>query len=315
MYTAYALMKHIRSSSTTLRFRNFQIRQLGSVGDRQAAQALFRGVNIYGTEWLYERNYDDAEVGGGASGFGRIPNDVEDTVLLLRLFRPGDIIVTRHSVRDSHGQLSTQYPLRTTADITTTSFFKFSQAECPAWDDFALELAGYQTWRSPWFRTARRFFLYGGAKEFNLAWNEVDRIVDYMVAIEATLVPEQGFGIGQRLRKRALAILDFQGDTATDTNRLLRDFYKVRSALVHGSEIGDEHKEILRRMPQFEALVRQILVAALRQVPPEEDSRKQRLARWYDVPETALADEALRLAKLISSAELTRRLINSIEST
>jgi hypothetical protein len=258
---------------------------------------LFPGTRIYGTEWLYERTYQDSEVGTGVVGFGRIPDDLADTLLLLRLFRPGDIIFTRHSIRDPSGQLSIQFPQRIAADITTTSFFRFSQTDCDSWDAFKSELTTSQSWSSQWFATARRFFLYGGAKEFNLEWNEVDRVVDYMIALEATLVPEHGFGIGQRLRNRAVSLLGLRDSAARDASRVLRDFYNVRSTLVHGSPLGDRHRNSLQQMSEFELLVRRILVAALRQIPPDEDSRKQRLVGWYDVPLTALVDEMLRLLK------------------
>lgn len=260
MYTAYALINFIDSNDTELHFRDFVIRRLSSVGDIVDAQAHFPGARIYLADWLYERKYEDSEVSRGAYGFGRIPGDLEDTLLLLRLFRPGDVTFTRHSVRNRWGELSTQFPQRIAADITTSSFFKFSQAECDSWQDFAFELTGCQSWRSQWFATARRFFLYGGAKEFNAAWNEVDRVVDYIIALEATLVPESGFGIGQRLRKRAVLLLGLGGDAAKDANGILRDFYGVRSTLVHGSPLGDEHKKTLEQMGQFESLVRQILM-------------------------------------------------------
>ena len=308
MYTAYALVKFIDSNDSELRFRDFRIRRLSSTGDREDAQALFPGASIYGTEWLYERTYQDSEVAKDAYGFGRIPGDLEGTLLLLRLFRPGDIIFTRHSIREPSGELSIQFPQRIGADITTSSFFRFSQAECDSWDKFNAELTASQSWPSQWFATARKFFLYGGAKEFNPEWNEVDRVVDYMIALEATLVPEQDFGIGQRLRNRAVSLLGVRDDAAKATGRILRDFYKVRSTLVHGSPLGGSHKKTLQQMGQFELLVRQILVVALRQVPPGEDSRKQRLAGWYDVPLTALVREMLRLLKAISRVVVRRYL-------
>jgi hypothetical protein len=308
VYTAYALVEFIDSKDSELRFRDFRIRRISSTGDREDAQALFPGARIYGTEWLYERTYQDSEVAKGAYGFGRIPGDLENTLLLLRLFRPGDIIFTRHSIREPNGELSIQFPQRIAADITTTSFFRFSQTECDSWDKFKSELTASQSWPSQWFATARRFFLYGGAKEFNPEWNEVDRIVDYMIALEATLVPEHGFGIGQRLRKRAVSLLGLRDDPAKDTNRVLRDFYEVRSILVHGSALGDRHKKTLQQMGQFELLVRQILVVALQQVPPDEGNRKQRLAGLYDVPLTALLREMLRLFKAISRVVLRRYL-------
>jgi len=102
------------------------------------------------------------------------------------------------------------------------------------------------------------------------------------------------------------SLLDLRDDAARTANRILRDFYAVRSTLVHGSPLNDRHSNILQQMNQFELLVRQILVAALRQIPPDEDSRKQRLAGWYDVPLTALASEMLRLLKQTWSVVLRR---------
>lgn len=314
MYTAFALVKFIDSEDSDLRFRNFRIRRLSSIGDREYGQAQFPGVRIYGTEWLYERSYQDSEVSRGAYGFGRIPSDLEDTLLLLRLFRPGDVIFTRHSIREPDGRLSVQFPQRITADITTSSFYRFNQADCDSWQNFASKLTGRESWRSQWFTTGRRFFLYGGAKEFNPEWNEADRVVDYMVALEASLVPERGFGIGQRLRKRAISLLGLSGEAARDTSRTLSDFYGVRSTLVHGSPLSEEQNNSLKQMGKFEVLVRRILSTALQQLPPEEDSRKQRLAGWYDVPDAALVEEMLRLSKGISSPHEKQRLLRLLGS-
>lgn len=299
VYTAYALVKFIDSRDSELRFRNFRIRQISSRGDIEDALALFPGARINGTDWLYERAYQDSEVAKSAYGFGRIPGDVEDTLLLLRLYRPGDIIFTRHSIREPSGALSIQFPQRIATEITTTSFFRFSQTECDDWDDFKSELTASQSWESRWFKIARRFFLYGGAKEFNPEWGDVDRVVDYMIALEAMLVPERGYGIGQRLRKRAVTLLGLRDDAGKDAERFLGAFYEVRSTLVHGSPLAVRHEKALKQMRQFELLVRRVVVAALRQIPPDEDSRKKQLAGLYDVPLKALVQEAARLLKEI----------------
>jgi Apea-like HEPN len=306
MYTSYALVKFIDSRDSELSFRDFRIRQLSSVGDREDVRALFPGAPIYGTEWLYERTYDDSEVRRGAYGFGRIPGDLEDTLLLLRLFKPGNIVFIKHSIRDPTGALSIQFPQRIAGDMATTSFYKFSQAECDPWETFKSELFTTPSWTSRWFTTACRVFLYGGAKEFNPEWDEVDRIVDYMIALEATLVPEHGFGIGQRLRRRAVSLLGLRGDAANGANRVLRDLYEVRSTLVHGASLNDRHKKALQQMDLFESLIRQILTAGLRQIPPDENRRTQRLVDWYDVPLMALMSELFRLIKAIARAFVNR---------
>ena len=118
---------------------------------------------------------------------------------------------------------------------------------------------------------------------------------------------------GTKAARSASGIFFHRADGA---NRLLRGFYGVRSALVHGSPLGDEHKKIIfEDMAQFESLVRQILVAGLRQLPSDEDSRKQRLAGWYDVPETVLADEVRRLIGAISSVNVKQGRLDLLGST
>jgi len=53
--------------------------------------------------------------------------------------------------------------------------------------------------------------------EYNPKHNEVDRIVDYMTALEAILVPERDGIIGRRLRERAVSLLKNQNLVSDDT--------------------------------------------------------------------------------------------------
>jgi hypothetical protein len=111
---------------------------------------------------------------------------------------------------------------------------------------------------------ARRYFLYGGAKEFNcyaerqsgIEINEIDRIVDYMIALEAALVPEKDF-VGRRLRERATCLLCKDPGDAEATKKLLRELYDVRSTIAHGSPLSDEKRDFLQRgRGDFENVVR-----------------------------------------------------------
>jgi hypothetical protein len=71
--------------------------------------------------------------------------------------------------------------------------YKIGPADCGSWSAFAKGSRKGQCWSSDWFAAARRFFLTGGAKQFNPMWGEVDRILDYATALEATLVPEKDY--------------------------------------------------------------------------------------------------------------------------
>ena len=88
----------------------------------------------------------------------------------------------------------------------STVKYKINLEEWPDFDAFASEMMLQKNWSSNWFKTARRFFLYGGGKEFNPAHDQLDRIVDYMTALEATLVPESDF-VGSLLRERAVKLM------------------------------------------------------------------------------------------------------------
>jgi hypothetical protein len=149
------------------------------------------------------------------------------------------------------------------------------------------------SWESTWFGVARRFFLYGGGKEFNPYSDEVDRIVDYMIALEAALVPERDF-VSRRLRERAARILQANGQADPGTIALMRDCYGVRSTIAHGGALSDDQRTLVRTKRQaFEAAVRQILAATLRTLPAGDHEHQQALAARYDI------SDDVRVAKLV----------------
>jgi len=145
-------------------------------------------------------------------GYGRIPFDVEDTLLLLRLFKPGDITFSQVGISNPNGTFADLMPYRAMASFPSTSEYRLAQDEVAAWETLARELKACDAWNSVWFTAARKFFLYGAAKELSVERGEVDRIVDFMTALEASLVPENDF-VGRRLRDRAAALLGNNGQT------------------------------------------------------------------------------------------------------
>jgi hypothetical protein len=316
-YIAYALVKNLHSRrSNELRFREFSISKIrqGDWGRVREVQEIFPRARVNYGDWVFEKSYEQPSPVSGLEqdiGFGRIPLEVEDTLLLFRLFRVGDIGFSHHSIREPDGKLYTQYPYRALSDVNTVSHYEMERNDCAEWDAFASELPTYESWHSSWFKTARRFFLYGGAKEFNVHWGDVDRIVDYMIALEATLVPEHDF-VGRRLRERAALLLNQDAEASTDTKRLIRDFYDIRSAIAHGGELGERHRETLRRKNDFETVFRSILVGALRQLPAEEAARNELLTRLYDVPDEARSEKVFQDYCSISSDEVRRSLLQRL---
>lgn len=169
-FTAYALVKNLDSRGDELQFQHFRLRKLraGRRGEVEEARQIFTHAPVSFGDWVYERIYDQPPpVADGQQdiGFGRIPSQSEDDLLIFRLFKTGDICFSGQAIRSSDGALNTQYPYWAISDINTTLRYRMEQNECASWDALALEMPNCEGWNSTWFQTARRFFLSGGAKD------------------------------------------------------------------------------------------------------------------------------------------------------
>lgn len=290
MINSYVLIKNLRSRSEELQFADFKIVRIGSNldYDLKRAQKLFSKAMPLYKDWFYERNYR-----GDDELLEKIPFDVEDTLFFLRLFKTGDLVFQNLAVETNSGELLSQLPYRIMAYIHTTQMYQLESDECAAFDAFANEMRSQRNLSAPWFKTARRFFLYGGGKEFNPFHDEVDRVVDYMTALEALLVPERNF-VGRRLRERAASLLKNNKAGPEDVKGLLKGFYEVRSAVVHGSGISDFKNGVLKRNDDFENVVRSIIIQALKTLPENDKDRKAYLKNLFDVSDQDRSEQAFR---------------------
>jgi hypothetical protein len=284
MRKSFALVKKVISNSDELVFNNFRLTKI-SRGDTDAlkeAQRLFSKAWVFYGDWIYKREYDSS------ADWDEIPSDVEDTLLLLRLYKTGDLFFVQPCIEEADGNLSCQLPYPVMVSTTTTLRYEIDIEECPSFDAFASEIVSQENWSSSWFKIARSFFLYGGGKEHNPAHDQLDRIVDYMTALEATLVPESDF-VGRRLRERAVKLLN--GIELEDQKRLLRDFYAIRSTIVHGSKIDTKQRAALNNIDAFETIVRDVLVSALRTIPSNDDDRNNFLKQLFPICDQTRAEQ------------------------
>lgn len=276
MYTSFVLVKNLTSSSNYLKFSNFEMTKIEQ-GDWNAlkdAQSLFGvGVPLWG-DWVYRRTYNEE-----SNLFEQISLDVEDTLFLLRLFKVGDLVFLPIVIRQPDGNQSRQLPYRIMSPTRKTFEYRLEPQECPGFDSFVSEILPHRNWSSIWFQTARRFFLYGGSKEFKPLHQSVDRVVDYMISLEAILVPERRF-LGRRLRERAAALLR-PGDEK-HIKDLMRDFYEIRSTVVHGGTL-DAEKDAFKWSAEFETIVRRVIIESLKQIPSADVDRESFLKGLFDV--------------------------------
>ncbi len=280
------LVRNFQPNASAVDFREFSVEQIGSKFTKLREDLSSSDVNP--GDWILEKHYLAPPPGPPGSPAGGIPNDIEEVLLLLRLFRPGDISFTKLAVILPSGHPLVQFPYRAMNDLNSYSNFGFriESSECAAWETFADHLRQSQSWKSTWFATAKRFFLSGGAKEFNPNWDDVDRIADYATALEATVVPENSFNT-RRMSRRAGALLAQQGlGEMDDVARFFTKIYGIRSQIVHGGTLGDKNREwLINNYAEIELRMRQVLKAAVIGLPPDKDDRRKALSDLYDPTE------------------------------
>ena len=193
MFKALILVRNLASSAEGLDFGEFTLALL--VPRFAELRRVFSSVDVNQDDWIFEKSYTQLPLGPPGSPVGGIPTDIEDILLLLRLYKAGDISFIKQAIIQPSGHTIVQFPYRAMNDLNSYSPLRFEveSEEGQSWKAFADGIRESQSWSSDWFAAARRFFLCGGAKQFNPKWDDVDRIVDYATALESTLVPEKDY--------------------------------------------------------------------------------------------------------------------------
>jgi hypothetical protein len=313
MFKAFVLVRNLDSHAEGLDFGEFTISLVGA--RFKDLRDVFLSVDVNPDDWVFEKSYAQLPPGPPGSPVGSIPNDIEDILLLLRLFKVGDISFIKLAIIQPSGNAIPQFPYRAMNDLNSYSPLRFSveSNECQSWNAFADCIRESQSWRSDWFGVARRFFLYGGAKEFNPKWDDVDRMLDYATALESTLVPEKDYNT-QRMSRRAAALIG-PGDSVQteEVRKLVKRFYDVRSRIVHGSGLSNENREwLFENCGHVELRVRQVLVTAVQELPPGEEDRRVALARLYDPTDEDRGNSAFEKFKEIKTQEVRKAIAAKI---
>jgi hypothetical protein len=314
MFKAAILVRNLGSGAESLDFGEFTISLVGLRS--KELREVFSSVDVNNDDWIFEKSYKQLPLGPPGSPVGGIPNDTEGILLLLRLYKPGDIAFIRQAIIQPSGSTLVQFPYRAMNDLNSYAprRFEVESAECQAWKAFADGIRESPSWSSDWFAAARRFFLCGGAKQFNPKWDDVDRIVDYTTALESTLVPENGHNT-RRISRRAAALIAPNTPVEAEVIvRFIKRFYEIRSRIVHGSGLSDESREwLFENCDQVERRVRQVLVTAVQKLPPGEADRRAALAGLYDPTDEDRGNFAFDKFREIKTAEVRKAIAAKIE--
>jgi hypothetical protein len=227
---------------------------------------------------------------------------MEDTLLLFRLYAVGDIAFCKQATVTSTGTVFPE-PYQAMNDLNSFAELRFGMNPdgCDAWKAFATEIRQVPSWNSRWFTTARCFFLSGGAKPCKPKSDDVDRIVDYATALEASLVPENDYNV-RRITRRAAALITSDETKQREAISVLKAFYNIRSRVVHGSGLCDENREwLIQNSAGLEDCVRRVLVAALRRLPPSDADRCAVLRSLFDPTDQDCGKSAIEKFKEIKT--------------
>lgn len=314
-YTAYILIQNFESESKKLVFDDKL--SIVKIDNRNydELKAIFKSVNRSGQHFI-ERRYGEvpspSEGEEDISGLGRIPYYSEDLMLLLRLFRTGDIVFITQAIKTPEGDLLSQYQYPMAfSEYHSPYHYKMSENDVHTFNVFYGEAPKWPGWSSEWFKIARRYFLWGGSKEFHPGRDD-ERILDYMIALEASFVPEGDF-VSRRLRERGAAILGGAEDEKSSFRKMLNEFYGIRSALAHGDALSPEQIMILeKKRLDFEDGVRRLMRKVLENCPASEDERRRYLSGLYDISDVERAKKIISDFGAIKEANIRSELLKKL---
>jgi hypothetical protein len=315
MFKAFVLVRNVESHAERLDFGEFTINRVG-LRFKELREVL-SSLDVNQDDWILEKSYTQLPLGPPGSPVGGIPNDIEDTLLLLRLYKPGDISFIKQAIIQPTGHTFVQFPYRAMNDLNSYSVLQFEIElnECGSCKAFAEGIRGSQSWSSDWFTAARRFFLSGGAKQFNPKWDDVDRILDYATALESTLVPEKDYNTRRISRRAAALIAPDNPEEIEVIVRFIKRFYDIRSRIAHGSTLGDQNREwLFQNCGQVELRVRQVLATAVQKLPSGEEDRRVALAGLYDPTDEDRGSFAFEKFREIKTTEVRKAIAAKISA-
>jgi hypothetical protein len=306
-YRALVLARNLTKGADRIDLGEFVLTRVGYPEFQELREKL-SSQDVFQNDWLLEKTYPELTgcIGFAPSGFGGIPNDIEDILFMLRLFKVGDVAFVRQAVVTPNGDTLTQYPCRIMNSLKSNSIpaTELTENDRERWLAFSNSLRSSQSWGAQWLSVSRRFFLYGGAKEFSPAWDEVDRIVDYVTALEAALVPEGDFSRG-RCANRAGKLCSGDPDEQKAISSLVTRLYDLRSSIVLGSTFSEQDRTWLKdNSRNVELRVRQVLLAVVQQSPRDDLARTAFLRSLFDVTDAKRGEFVLQKFEEIETEEV-----------
>jgi hypothetical protein len=104
--SALILARNIQSRADRLDFGEFTISRVELRFEE--LRTRLKSADVNQSDWLLEKTYKDRP----GSATGGIPEDIEDILLLLRIYKPGELAFVRQAVVQPDGQTNVLLPYR-----------------------------------------------------------------------------------------------------------------------------------------------------------------------------------------------------------
>ncbi len=199
------------------------------------------------------------------SGFDDIMNDMQDLLLVFRLFQEGDLFFNNLTVVEKEG--NNKFNAKYKMDDCSVFKYSFQNNSLQDFIKFRKSLMPKITHRSRYIKYFLEKYMVGLNTGFYFYVHELNRIVDHVIALESFFMFKSSHDfIARTLAGRVSRYLE-----NPDYFDIVKKMYNERSKIVHGNYIDldacKEDKlmnELKVLMPAFNSLMREVLIKLLR---------------------------------------------------
>lgn len=303
-FRVYFLLNNFKTQNKELDFRDFKIISVKQ-GPEAAEWRKKLGCRVVPRNILIKEFPNYRMRDNDVSGYDGIIHSMQDLLRVFRLFKVGDLMFSDLLIEDIEGNKSSFNPYLS----AKPSCFKydFRQDEIETFSKFGTKIANKIGYKNQFYGFALNHFMSGVDKGFLYRMDKLEKIVDYVVALESLfLIDNKPYFLGSTLAKRISRLL--KDHIAKKTVKFM---YDVRSRIIHGDYIElpenrglKEIEKMKAHMPRLERLMRKVFVKLFDYDFSSREQIVEFMEELYTVPPHILeimqsakekADKALKL--------------------
>jgi len=289
------LVYNLKTQNKDLDFRDFKIISVKQ-GPESAKWKRKLGCKVVPENILIKEFPNYKMQDDDVSGFARIIDSIKDLLLVFRLFRVGDILFSDLLIKDMERKESFYDPYSS----ARPSFFKYDlgQDDIENFNNFRDKITNKVGYGNKFYEFSLNHFVSGINKSFFYRIENLERIVDYVVALESLfLIDNKLYFLRRTMAERISRLL--KDDSV---KKIVKYMYDERSNIVHGNSIDlaknkwlKKREKIKAHMQGFEELMRKVFVRLFDHNFSEKEEMVKFMAQLYDVPPHIL--KIMQLAK------------------